>query len=154
MCSWTIADRYFVRVGTRGWIFQASKRVVKGKIVDRPRCEPGKRPYPTLLNMADTPIVRHVKIRQDANPYDPEQEMYFEARLDRKLKRHLRGKPRTLWVLQKGICPRCSQKLDLRRSWNVHHVRYRCHGGSDSIDNLELLHPNCHRQLHSRDTSG
>jgi RNA-directed DNA polymerase len=149
-----IADRYFVRVGTRGWIFQASKRVVKGKIVDRPRCEPDKRPYPTLLNMADTPIVRHVKIRQDANPYDPEQEMYFEARLDRKLKRHLRGKPRTLWVLQKGICPRCSQKLDLRRSWNVHHVVYRCHGGSDLIDNLELLHPNCHRQLHSRDAAG
>ncbi|MBC8871704.1 MAG: HNH endonuclease [Planctomycetes bacterium] len=80
--------------------------------------------------------------------------MYFEARLDRKLKRHLRGKPRTLWGLQKGVCPRCSQKLDLRRSWKVHHVRYRCHGGSDLVDNLELLHPNCHRQLHSRDTTG
>lgn len=24
-------------------------------------------------------------------------------------------------------------------------------GGSDDMSNLELLHPNCHRQLHSRE---
>jgi len=110
--------------------------------------------YPTLLIMADTPIVRHVKIRQDANPYDPEQELYFEERWNRKLRRALRGIPRSLWGRQKGICPRCKQQLDLHRSWDVHRVRYRCHGGSDKLDNLELLHPNCHRQLHSRGSAG
>ncbi len=52
--------------------------------------------YPTLLLMADTPIVRHVKIRQDANPYDPEQELYFEEQWKRKLTRALRGIPRSL----------------------------------------------------------
>lgn len=149
-----IANRYFAREETRSWVFQASKRVVKGKIVDRPGCQDGKRPYPTLLKMADTPIVRHVKIRQDANPYDPEQELYFEERWKRKLKRGLRGIPRSLWERQEGICPRCKQQLDLHRSWDVHRVRYRCHGGSDKLDNLELLHPNCHRQLHSRDSAG
>ena len=26
----------------------------------------------------------------------------------------------------------------------------RCHGGLDLLDNLGLLHPNCHRQVYSR----
>ena len=132
-----IADRYFVREGTRGWIFQASQRVVKGKIVQRPRLD--DRPYPTLLFMADTKIQRHRKIKQDANPYDPEWEMYFEERITRKLKQYLRGKPRTLWGLQEGICPECKQRLDLKRSWEIHHVVYRCHGGPDTCSGIGRL---------------
>ena len=102
--------------------------------------------------MADTKIRRHTKIKQDANPYDAEWELYFEQRITRKLKEDLRGK--TSYVMgQKGICPECNQRRNLHRSWEVHHVVYRCHGGSDLLDNLVLLHPNCHRQLHSRDHS-
>ena len=73
-----IADRYFVREGTRGWVFQASRRVVKGRIVKRPWDK--DRPYPTLRLMSDTKIKRHTKVKQDANPYDAEWEMYFEQR--------------------------------------------------------------------------
>lgn len=80
--------------------------------------------------------------------------MYFEERLSRKLKADLRGKPRTLWFRQKGLCPECGETLDRNRSWEVHQVVYRCHGGSDNLDNLVRLHPNCHRQLHSRDAAG
>ena len=147
-----IADRYFVREGTRGWIFQASRRVVKGQIVKRPGDK--DRPYPTLRLMADTKIKRHIKIKQDANPYDAEWELYFEQRMTRKMKTDLRGKPRTLWFWQEGICPECNERLELYRSWEVHHVVYRCRGGPDTLDNLVLLHPNCHRQLHSRDAAG
>jgi len=32
--------------------------------------------------------------------------------------------------------------------WNIHHVIERHKGGSDKMDNLVLLHPNCHRKLH------
>ena len=31
----------------------------------------------------------------------------------------------------------------------MHHLLWRTHGGTDAIDNLVLLHPNCHRQVHS-----
>ncbi len=148
-----IADRYFARVGNRSWVFQASKRVVKGKIVRRPR-RLDSHPFPTLVKMFDTRIVRHVKVKQEANPYDPTWELYFEQRLDRQMKCNLNGAPRSLWKRQGGRCPKCSQKLDLYRGWNVHHVQYRCHGGSNALDNLELLHPNCHRQLHARDPAG
>jgi RNA-directed DNA polymerase len=32
----------------------------------------------TLLQESDTPIQRHVKIRADANPHDPEWAPYFD----------------------------------------------------------------------------
>ena len=35
--------------------------------------------------------------------------------------------------------------------WNVHHRVRRTQGGSDSLDNLELLHANCHEQWHSQE---
>jgi RNA-directed DNA polymerase len=41
------------------------------------------------------------------------------------------------------------QPLTLAEGWHVHHLRWRSHGGSDLIENLVLLHPNCHRQVHS-----
>jgi len=36
--------------------------------------------YPTLIHMAKTPIKRHIKIRSQANPFDPSWDAYFESR--------------------------------------------------------------------------
>ena len=44
----------------------------------------------------------------------------------------------------------CAEPLTLEDGWHVHHLLWRTHGGSDAIDNLVLLHPNCHRQVHSK----
>ena len=148
-----VADRYFVREGTRGWIFQASQHVVKGRIRRLPLPEDGRR-YPTLFRMSDTKIVRHIKIRQDAHPYDPAYELYFEERWNRRMRDSLAWIPRTLLARQDGKCCACGERLSLSRGWHVHHVVYRCHGGSDLLENLVLLHPNCHRQLHARDAAG
>ncbi|MGZ3302447.1 MAG: HNH endonuclease, partial [Isosphaeraceae bacterium] len=30
----------------------------------------------------------------------------------------------------------------------IHHRIWRSRGGSDTADNMELLHANCHRQIH------
>ncbi|XGM76492.1 HNH endonuclease [Klebsiella pneumoniae] len=35
------------------------------------------------------------------------------------------------------------------KSRDVHHIIRRVDGGGDEIDNLMMLHPNCHRLLHS-----
>nr|WP_244589885.1 HNH endonuclease [Xenorhabdus budapestensis] len=32
--------------------------------------------------------------------------------------------------------------------WDIHHIIRRTDGSGDKIDNLIMLHPNCHRQLH------
>lgn len=37
--------------------------------------------------------------------------------------------------------------------WDIHHIVRKTQGGSDNLDNLVMLHPNCYRQLnHSSET--
>src|SRR5262249_26493122 len=95
-------------------------------------------------------IRRHVKIRSAANPYDPSWELYFEERFAAQMASTLlgRGTARYLWLEQDGKCLTCGQPLTLEEGWHVHHLLWRSHGGDDTVDNLVLLHPNCHRQVH------
>jgi RNA-directed DNA polymerase len=45
----------------------------------------------------------------------------------------------------------CGQLMREDEQWQVHHRVKRSEGGGDELDNLELLHANCHRQLHSQE---
>jgi len=97
-----------------------------------------------------TRIRRHVKIRSEANPYDPAWEVYCEERLALSMASTLtgRGTARYLWWEQDGRWRVCSQPLTREAGWHVHHLLWRSHGGGD-IENRVFLHPNCHRQVHS-----
>ena len=55
-----------------------------------------------------------------------------------------------LWVQQNGLCPVCKTQIKDMKNLNIHHIIYRVNGGQDTNSNLVLLHPNCHRQVHSR----
>jgi RNA-directed DNA polymerase len=136
-----IKHKYFKTVGTRNWVFSGEVRNGDGTMRQV-----------HLYSAARTPIVRHRKIKGAANPYDPEWEYYFEERLRWKTKESLRGKRQTLqlWLEQQGKCPVCGQMLTEEEQWNTHHIRPRVEGGEDRLDNLVLLHLNCHRQVHSR----
>ena len=105
-----------------------------------------------LYTAARTSIRRHVKIRGEANPYDPAWEVYFEKRLGVKMKDNLSGRRKLLylWKEQNGICPVCNQKITELTGWHNHHIVWRSKGGSDKAENRVLLHPNCHRQVHNR----
>ena len=61
------------------------------------------------------------------------------------------GKRRTLrlWLAQNKRCPMCKQLITFETGWNIHHIIERHKGGGDELGNLVLLHPNCHRQIHS-----
>ena len=63
-----VKDRYYAHKDGRDWVF------TDGSV--------------TLFRMASIPIRRHVKIRGDANPYDPQQADYFVERRGRQ-----RGRP-------------------------------------------------------------
>ena len=106
----------------------------------------------TLCRAGDMPIQRHVKIKGTANPYDPQWEVYFEERLRVKMTHNLKGRRQLLylWKQQEGLCPLCHQKITQLTGWHNHHVVWRTHGGSDTADNRVLLHPHCHRQVHSQ----
>ena len=107
-----------------------------------------------LIRATNVPIVRHVKIQGEANPYDPTWESYFEKRLDVHMAATLKGKHwlLTLWKEQEGLCPICHQKITKITGWHSHHLLWRSRGGSDTAENRVLLHPTCHQQVHSQGT--
>ncbi|WP_174891665.1 HNH endonuclease signature motif containing protein [Candidatus Hamiltonella defensa] len=41
--------------------------------------------------------------------------------------------------------------MDKESGWHIHNVIPRVKGGPDTLNNLILLHPVCHRQLHNQD---
>ena len=135
-----IRKKYFKSDGNRNWVFF-------GEIIGKG----GKTRQVRLFYAAKVSIKRHTKIIGKANPYDPEWESYFEKRIAKKMEDNLAGKWRLLylWQEQNGICPICQQKVNKQTGWNLHHIVWRVHGGSDALENCVLLHPNCHRQVHS-----
>jgi len=131
-----VAKKYFRARHGRRWIFF-------GKQADHEL---------ELFRAGDVPIHRHVKIRGAANPYDPQWEVYFEERLRVQMTHDLKGRRHLLylWKQQNGLCPLCRQKMTRLTGWHNHHTIWRTYGGSDTADNRILLHPNCHRQVHSQ----
>ena len=102
----------------------------------------------TIFNPAKVPIIRHVKIRKDCNPYDRDWEEYVERRVQRLAKETMSRRAISLWMRQNGVCPWCKSELNVECQ-HIHHIVYRCHGGRDNLDNLWLMHDVCHRQLHA-----
>jgi 5-methylcytosine-specific restriction endonuclease McrA len=74
-----------------------------------------------------------------------------ERRLEIQMAQKLKGyrKLIDLWYEQDGKCPICNQKITKSTGWNSHHIIWRSHGGGDGVSNLVLLHPVCHKQVHS-----
>ena len=133
------AKKYFTSMRGNNWVFSGT--------VDE---------HPWYLTQADSvPITRHVKIQGEANPYDPMWESYFEKRLDAHMAATLKGKRwlLSLWKEQNGFCPVCHQKITKLTGWHSHRILRRSKGGSDTAANRVLLHPTCHRQVHSQGIS-
>ena len=83
--SW-IKAKYYSRIGLRNWCFFSRKAVTKdGENI-------------VLISASDTRIVRHVKIKAAATPYDPEFKEYFEerARKQQMNRNHSRAKLNSL----------------------------------------------------------
>jgi RNA-directed DNA polymerase len=125
-----VKKRYFTQIAGNQWVFTDGK---------------GK----TMFNPAKVPIIRHVKIRKDCNPYDKDWEEYVEQRVQRLAKETMSRKAVSLWMRQKGVGPWCKSGLDLENQ-HIHHIVFKCHGGGDRLDNRMLLHDVCHRQLHAQ----
>ena len=138
-----IKKKYFRREGHRHWVFTGLLRDHKGK------------EWPIQLMAATSvKILRYVKIRSAVNPYDPEWELYLEARQGWQLAQTRKGRSRIefLWKVQEGRCVMCGQPLRItEEDCQIHHRIWRSEGGLDTADNLELLHANCHRQIHVRE---
>ncbi|WP_016947819.1 hypothetical protein [Candidatus Williamhamiltonella defendens] len=62
-----IKDKYFKQLGHRHWIFAAGDKNASAGLIK-------------LANASYTKIRRHIRIKQKANPFDPEWDEYFAKR--------------------------------------------------------------------------
>jgi RNA-directed DNA polymerase len=108
-----------------------------------------------LYRASSTPIKRHVKVKGEANPYDPAYETYFEQREGSHMLDTFRGSStlRFLWHEQNGLCPVCNTKITRITGWRLHYCVPRVLGGSRSAENFVLLHPECHDRVHRQHLS-
>lgn len=136
-CGW-VRKKYFRTLDHRHWMFSTVTRGYNGK----PRIL-------ALLSASATRIVRHVRVKSDANPFDPVWDSYFAQRKRSRMLERLeyRSFPKRLWQQQDGKCPGCGQLIDEDDQWLVRPAIPLKAGGDRSLANLKLLHSPCQRQF-------
>src|SRR6266568_3858579 len=136
-----LKQKYFERHRGRDWFFF-------GETWDKE----GQPTKVRLLLASRIPIKRHVKVRSEANPYDPAYETYFEKREGDHMLDTFRGTRtlRFLWHEQRGFCTACNTKITRITGWRLHYCVPRVMGGSPSAENRVLLHPECHDRVHNQ----
>jgi len=119
-----IANKYFHFYKTRRW------RFLVGSIKN------GKQNIFPLKLAFETKILRHKKIKCEANPFDVEWKDYFEERMTYKMLLSLKGRKSLLymWGKQNKKCPICGKLITDKTQWNVREqkengqiVRYLVH---------------------------
>jgi RNA-directed DNA polymerase len=115
-------DKYWRPVGDRNWCFSTEDGL-------------------ELHTHASTPIVRHIKVKGDASPYNGDW-IYWSKR--RGEYPETPNRVATLIKKQKGICPHCGLYFTSTDIVEVDHIKPTSLGGKDTYDNLQLLHKHCH----------
>src|SRR2546425_7478100 len=127
-----VKTKYFERRRDRDWTFFDET------------CDDEGRPNKVwLYNAKSTPIKRHVKVKGEANPYNPTYETYFEEREGAHMLYTFRGTRtlRFLWYEQRGLCTLCNTKITRITGWRLHFCFSPLLGGSAGATNPVLLHP-------------
>ena len=130
-----IKEKYFKTHKNKNWAFTSS--------------DDGHPKY--LFHASEIKIRRHIKIKQDANPFDPKWEIYFEKRERDKLLKNSKGKMQAHNLLEKqnNLCALCKENIPMEDPWEYHLKQYWIHGGSTQNYNLAVVHPSCHESLHA-----
>ena len=134
-CEW-VRLKYFRTLGHRHGVFATQTRGYNGT----PRTL-------ALISASDTRIVRHVRVKSDANPFDPAWDSYFAQRKGTRMLERLTeyGFPKQLWQQQQGKCTGCGQLIGEEDRWVIQPVIPFKAGGTRSLTNLKLLHSTCQR---------
>jgi RNA-directed DNA polymerase len=120
-----VSKKYWQTIGGDNWVFATRK----GNNSLR------------LLNHADTPIVRHVKVKDESSPYDGNL-VYWSTRMGNNPE--MPSRISKLLKKQKGKCTHCGLFFREDDVMEVDHRIPKSQGGKDSYDNWELLHRHCH----------
>lgn len=138
-----VVSKYFKTFGNESWVFSV-------KTKDRH----GKDKHLRLINISQTPITRHVKVKDTASPDDPSLTEYWAKRKTKHGQDYFGkgSKLRRIAESQHWKCPVCGEHLFNGESIETHHKIRVTDGGKDSEDNLIHAHTSCHRQVHATKT--
>ena len=126
--QWWVSTRYWQRKGNRNWVFSTENK--------------------ELLRVDHIPIVRHIKIRLDANPYfDTE---YFAERKFQQGMRRLSGRFKEIWKNQKGCCYHCGMPMDIGEEREIIFKLPKALGGKEEIPNMAYVHSVCQKTFQER----
>ncbi|NEO97755.1 MAG: group II intron reverse transcriptase/maturase [Symploca sp. SIO2E9] len=130
-----ISKRYWHTIGGDNWVFATRK---------------GGKTSLRLLSHADTPIVRHVKVKGESSPYDGNL-IYWSSRMGK----NPEMPPRVAKLLnaQKGKCTYCEMYFRESDVMEVDHIIPKSKGGRNEYKNLQLLHRHCHDTKTANDSS-
>lgn len=116
-----ITRKYWHRRGNRSWVFSVDNL--------------------ELIRLDHIPIVRHIKIRMNANPYFDTD--YFK---DRRFKigfRRLSGRFKQIWKNQDGCCYHCGMPLDILDEREIFFKIPKSQGGTETVSNMAYVHKYC-----------
>ncbi len=130
-----VANKYWQTIGNSNWEFATRQE--------------GKNPL-RLLKHSETSIIRHVKVKGEASPYDGDL-VYWSSRIGKHPKvSHMVA---TLLKRQKGKCAYCEMHFTNESVMEVDHVIPKSKGGKNEYKNLQLLHRHCHDEKTASDGS-
>lgn len=94
-----------------------------------------------LISLSYIPIIRHTKVRMDANPYFDTQ--YFADRKFQRGMKRLSGRFKQVWKNQKGCCYHCGLPMDITDEREIFFKIPKSMGGRDEVRNMAYVHKHC-----------
>ncbi|WP_158796439.1 group II intron reverse transcriptase/maturase [Pedobacter sp. L105] len=130
-----VLRKYFTTKDLRRYRFSVKDKSKKA-IVER-----------SLIKTSDTSIIRHIKIRSEANVFSKQYDEYFEVKRSAKLMNSKTGIKMVISLFKKqgNRCVCCGELITMRHKWIVHLLTSRLNGGDYNIKNLSIIHYKCHR---------
>ena len=132
--KWT-AKKYWQTIGGDNWVFATRQE--------------GKSPM-RLIKHSGTPIVRHVKVKGEASPFDGNL-IYWSSRMGTHPEATVRMS--TLLNKQKGTCNHCGLYFREEDVLEIDHITPKSLGGKNEYKNLQILHRHCHDTKTAEDGS-
>ncbi|BAZ21453.1 RNA-directed DNA polymerase [Kalymmatonema gypsitolerans NIES-4073] len=121
-----VSKKYWHTIGGDNWVFSTSPE--------------GKNPM-RLYTHAEKPIIRHVKAKGEASPYDGNL-IYWSSRMG--VHPEASKRVATLLKKQKGKCAHCGLYFREEDVLEIDHKTPLSKGGKDEYKNLQILHRHCH----------
>ena len=120
-----IKQRYWHIQGTRKWVFST--------------------PIDPLIRITDTPIIRHIAIQHETNPYIHTQ--HLAKRSFSQGIRKLTGKFKYIWFKQKGLCFHCGDPMDINNNRDYFYTKTPEQEDQYTTNNIVYIHKSCKNNL-------